>query len=468
MSERKYITEHLNKKTYLKGRFVGKFAGQLDKEKSDEAHERFFNLQIVEGHIYTTQNDIKKWPEEEFPEFKKISTFPTKPPGEIKVTLGYLDHSEKHFTIKVQEFKLVNCLLTKQVYEGKEVFGTLEGDVSGYMLHRDTILHEIIEQDSTPTPGPIIITKDNPEELKNTDATQTDTIRRPVHPIYNPKKKSMYLSFLSTVFWLSLLVGFAIIFKHWVLILLFMGMACLTMSVIYNPLARFFNSHFSNRLVGLLYTSLFVAALLLLITFYKSDNQKGFGPQIAAQKRLNKKADFQNNQQNKDSFNYYFSTAKSLAQKQTINEALKALSKASLFATAEEKAEINTEENRIYASVAEKSVKEKNYKEAIQAYTALLTGNNSNLDYLYKRASCYIESGNIKEAVTDLKRAIDLGDKPALLLYNKINPIKKRIAYYVTRCCDGSISNSKGQGACSHHGGVCDWSEPVYEEYRKY
>lgn len=468
MAERKYITEHLNKKTYLKGRFVGKFAGQLDKEKSDEAHERFFNLQIVEGHIYTTQNDIKKWPEEEFPEFKQVSTFPTKPPGEIKVTLGYLDHSEKHFTIKVQEFKLLNCLLTKQVYEGKEVFGTLEGDVSGYMLHRDTILHEIIEEDSTPPPIPIILNTDPPGKSETTDTIPEGTLRPPVHQGYNPKKKSIYLFILSTLFWLSLLIGFVIIFKHWVLILLFMGMACLTVSVIYNPLVKFFNFHFSNRQVGLLYTSLFLAALLLLITFYKSGNQKGFGSQIAAQKRLNKKADFQNSQQNKDSFNYYFSSARSLAQKQTINEALKVLNQASLFATTEEKTEINTEKNRIYSQIAEQSVREKNYKEAIQAYTALLTGNNSNLDYLYKRASCYIESGNIKEAVTDLKRAIDLGDKPALLLYNKINPIKKRIAYYITRCCDGSISNSKGQGACSHHGGVCDWSEPVYEEYRKY
>src|SRR5690606_41486298 len=93
---------------------------------------------------------------------------------------------------------------------------------------------------------------------------------------------------------------------------------------------------------------------------------------------------------------------------------------------------------------------------------------SSNDELLYSRALCYSKSGQTADAVRDCRKAMKLGNKEANKLHEKINPIKKRIAYYVTRCCDGTTSNAKGRGACSHHGGVCNWNEPVYEEYRKY
>jgi len=113
-------------------------------------------------------------------------------------------------------------------------------------------------------------------------------------------------------------------------------------------------------------------------------------------------------------------------------------------------------------------IKKGRYKSALEVYDGLLNDFPTDGDILLERANCNLKAGNVKLAVADLTLAIDRGNQAATKLYNKVNPIRKRVAYYVTRCCDGTTSNATGRGACSWHGGVCNWSEPVYEEYRKY
>jgi tetratricopeptide (TPR) repeat protein len=115
---------------------------------------------------------------------------------------------------------------------------------------------------------------------------------------------------------------------------------------------------------------------------------------------------------------------------------------------------------------AEYLLKDKKFIEAVSIFN-LLIENDPEVNYL-KRAICFEKLHKRQEVVNDLKKAIALGNEEASLLYDKINPIKKKIAYYVTRCCDGSTSNAKGRGACSHHDGVCNWNDPVYTEYRDY
>jgi len=110
--------------------------------------------------------------------------------------------------------------------------------------------------------------------------------------------------------------------------------------------------------------------------------------------------------------------------------------------------------------------KSKKYEEAIILNTELIDKNPSM--YYFERAKCYNKLGKKQEAVNDLNKAIELKHPKAEKLHEQINPIRKKVAYYVTRCCDGSTSNSTGRGTCSHHGGVCNWNDPVYQEYRKY
>jgi tetratricopeptide (TPR) repeat protein len=108
------------------------------------------------------------------------------------------------------------------------------------------------------------------------------------------------------------------------------------------------------------------------------------------------------------------------------------------------------------------------YEAAHQKLDSLIPQNPDNADLLYSRALCYRKEKKMQEATADCKSAMQLGSKDAETLYNKINPPLKRVSYYITRCCDGTTSSATGRGACSHHGGVCALSQPVYEEYRKY
>lgn len=173
--------------------------------------------------------------------------------------------------------------------------------------------------------------------------------------------------------------------------------------------------------------------------------------------------------QRKDSMSFYIQKSHELKNKHKTQEALEKLNKALTFA--KENTEIKfiyEEQVKILSLKAVALVKSGNYKGAITELNSLISKDANNIILRYNRAICYNKLGKTQEAVTELKVAIQLGSKEAEKLYEKINPIRKRIVDYVTRCCDGSTSQATGRGACSHHGGVCNWNEPVYEEYRKY
>lgn len=170
-----------------------------------------------------------------------------------------------------------------------------------------------------------------------------------------------------------------------------------------------------------------------------------------------------------DSLSYYINAGSQFANKHKTDDAVKQLKKAALFSKLPvDNERITIEENNISTIKIFDLIKAEKYKLAIPQLDALILKEGDTANLFYNRALCFSKTGKIKEAVDDCMHAIKLGDQKSDKLYNKINPIKKRVAYYVTRCCDGSTSSSTGRGTCSHHGGVCDWNEPVYEEYRKY
>jgi hypothetical protein len=113
-------------------------------------------------------------------------------------------------------------------------------------------------------------------------------------------------------------------------------------------------------------------------------------------------------------------------------------------------------------------LKKGRYREALSDLNTLLASSPGNTKLLYDRALCYDKLGDPQSAVNDLRSAMQSGDDAAEKYYNKLNPERKKVSYYITRCCDGSTSGAKGRGACSWHGGVCNWNDPVYETYRKY
>lgn len=148
-----------------------------------------------------------------------------------------------------------------------------------------------------------------------------------------------------------------------------------------------------------------------------------------------------------------------------------------------------------FKHIADRALSEGKFKKALENYenSEKVNGIPS---FDYEKGECYVGLSKYKLAIDFYKRSGNydtyvkigkcyekLGDKVSALvnyklsrteesdrLYDKLNPIKRKVSYYQTVCCDGqdSPSNAKGRGACSHHGGVCEWNRPIYEEYREY
>lgn len=171
----------------------------------------------------------------------------------------------------------------------------------------------------------------------------------------------------------------------------------------------------------------------------------------------------------KDSLDHYLRQSRQFSSQHKMDEAHAQLQRALAFAGAgSDRDLIEKEKVNIVAVQVKDWVKSGNYKKALPEINILLHSDPSNPELQYSQALCYSKIGNIKEAVAALKPLIQSGNREAEKLHDKINPIRKRVAGTETLCCDGSTSNATGRGACSHHGGVCDWNHPIYEEYRKY
>lgn len=139
-----------------------------------------------------------------------------------------------------------------------------------------------------------------------------------------------------------------------------------------------------------------------------------------------------------------------------------------LCASAEERQQVDKRQTEYVFSQAAFFLKAGEYKASLEQLEALSTAGHSSPEIAYSKAVCLSKLGRNQEAVAYLKPLVQTGDYKAQRLYDKVNPIRRSVAGYVTRCCDGSTSNARGRGACSWHGGVCNWNEPVYTESRQY
>jgi hypothetical protein len=144
MPEFQIIKEQIERRTYVKGWFRGKFVGYLDSKNSDNTHENFYNLEILSGEMSAKKTNFRTWKEgDEFAEFFNVDKFITKLPNPLHCAVTYENGDIKHFKINLQESKLKHHTLSQRLYDGNKVFATIEGEISGYLKHYETIEKEI-------------------------------------------------------------------------------------------------------------------------------------------------------------------------------------------------------------------------------------------------------------------------------------------------------------------------------------
>lgn len=158
MSEFVIVEIPIERRTYIKGRFKGKFWALIDHERSDKKWENFYDIEIYEGEVYTSHLNLRKWHEgDEFEEFAEHEEFLTKIPSPLRCCIAQIDGTVKHFKLDIHSPKLSDFHLYNQLHEGERMFGAIEGDLCGYFKHFDKEEREV-PIELLPPPGGITIT----------------------------------------------------------------------------------------------------------------------------------------------------------------------------------------------------------------------------------------------------------------------------------------------------------------------
>jgi tetratricopeptide (TPR) repeat protein len=288
--------------------------------------------------------------------------------------------------------------------------------------------------------------------------------------LYKPVKRNKTVSFISWAAGLFFLLGALGSISHFPLFVLFGLLGLILIPPGHAFLEKKLRFRLTSRLKTAVCTVLFIASMPLANHYAALDQtatlQKN---QQEAQTQQQATVAAQQEQQRADSFAFYLQQSSALKKEHQPAEATRLLEHAATLAgTQPERDRVEKERTGIAAIKAIDLAQAGKYAAALEITDSLLLFDPGNIELTYNRALCNSKAGYIQEAVNDLKPLIQAGNAAAEALHEKINPVRKTVSGYITLCWDGSTSYAKGRGACSHHGGVKNWNEPVYEESRKY
>ncbi len=288
--------------------------------------------------------------------------------------------------------------------------------------------------------------------------------------IYTATKKNPLVDTLLWIIGVFFLIGALVSIGHPAMTLIFGLIGFILIPPGHRFIERKLQFRLTPKIKAITTAALFIGAMPLTSHYADIDKQIAYQQKLSDEKAAKEKAIAdQKEQARKDSLAFYIQQSEQLAKNHKLDEANKQLQHAVAFASLPtDNEQIEMEKIGIASIKTFDLVKTGKYQAALPEINNLLYSDPSNSELLYNRAVCYSKTGKIQEAVSDLKPLIQAGNSEAEKLNDKINPLRKRVAYHVTRCCDGTTSSAAGRGACSHHGGVCNWNDPVYEEYRKY
>ncbi len=139
-------TKLFRRKTFIKGKLIAKFYGELDYVKDAEGFvkEKYFDFTLYDAEI--KDSVFKKNNEGDFPEFKLKEIFPGNiQPSPLPCKISYNGISG-YFRINLCDVKLANIDFNKHralhQEEDNEIFGTVEADITGYILEEFAEQHE--------------------------------------------------------------------------------------------------------------------------------------------------------------------------------------------------------------------------------------------------------------------------------------------------------------------------------------
>ncbi|SFG29295.1 UbiA prenyltransferase family protein [Pontibacter chinhatensis] len=145
MVRTEFVKELVERRTYFKGRFVGKYWADPAYDISDGTHENFYSIKVYEGEVYAHKSDFKKWHQgSSVKGFKGVKVFDPELPRQLTLYVADDTGSIRKFKADVFEAKLIDYQLGNKLKDDDQAFGTIEGTISGYVVHYDEVEREIL------------------------------------------------------------------------------------------------------------------------------------------------------------------------------------------------------------------------------------------------------------------------------------------------------------------------------------
>ncbi len=148
------VTHNDVRRTYLKGRFLGKYYGIYDDLKTSNPYERFHNIKIYEGLLMVEDpSQVRKHPAGPFPDFDPEDMYPGKLPNPVscKVNIGQ-GLEPYHLNVWEPVLKKGSVKIIHSQEEGNESFGVIEAELSGFVKDINSWQEEIETEIARPVP----------------------------------------------------------------------------------------------------------------------------------------------------------------------------------------------------------------------------------------------------------------------------------------------------------------------------
>ena len=150
-----YKTREVPRKTFIKGDLIGKYWGELDSAKEEEyKNTKFYDFNIYDAEVSNTQYQFTPFA------VKGDTSFQRERLPELLPII--VEKDGKEYAVNIHEPQLIDVVFDQKTHqiEGNEVFGTINAEITGYVL--DFITENFVErvyiiepQIATPVPSPV-------------------------------------------------------------------------------------------------------------------------------------------------------------------------------------------------------------------------------------------------------------------------------------------------------------------------
>lgn len=207
MATKSRTTLHeIERRTYLNGTFNGKYQGTYFYDGSTKGKDEFYDLEVKEAIVSIPYPDgFRHWQTGESIPFRNTEPTILEFPKTVNCKLERGDGTVQYAKLSIRNIKVLSYRLSNQLYDGDFIYGDIEGELSGYIIHYDTEERTILYEDEVANP---VVVPSGPPEVTE----EEKTVERPALPTSSKGCFSSFFDVLVALFYAIVLLLFVYMF----------------------------------------------------------------------------------------------------------------------------------------------------------------------------------------------------------------------------------------------------------------